>query len=102
MLRPQSGLIGVVCLEGAKIHDNRSDARTFHEMAGGMPIPAGPALFQREIDHRPQHQRCGERMLSRERPGSPRQYFVVVTFQLTRSPGNERGRPVEGRPGHEK
>ena len=43
--------------------DDRFDAGAGVEMAGGVAVAFGAALLQRETDHRPPDQGCGQRVL---------------------------------------
>ena len=54
-------------------------------MARGVPVAAGPAFLQREVDHGAQQQCRGEGMLAGERFGGPRQELVVIAIQLVRA-----------------
>lgn len=62
----------------------------------GVPVPAGPAIRQREVDHRAQQYRRGEGILAGENFGGRRQDLVVIAIQLVRAFENEIRRPVEG------
>jgi hypothetical protein len=78
-------------LETSEITDTTREARTFCEMAGGVPVSFHPVLFQSKIDHRPQKQ-CGrERMLSCERIRGGRQDLVVIAVQLLGTSQDECG-----------
>ena len=51
-------------------------------MGGGIAIALLPRLVQREVDHRPQRHRRGQRMLLRQCLGSRGQEFVVIAVDL--------------------
>lgn len=53
-------------------------------MARGMPVPTGPALREREVDHRSQHQCRGEGVLVGERIGGRSKRRQVSAFATMR------------------
>ena len=56
-----------------------------------MSVAAAPAVGEREVDHRSQQQRRGERVLRRERVGRWGQKLVMVSVQLFGA-GSDRSR----------
>src|SRR6476619_7476108 len=63
VLEFQLGGISPVRLEGAEAPDRGREACALHEMPRGMPITARSGLGEREVDHRPEHERRGQRVL---------------------------------------
>ena len=66
-----------------------------------MAIAAGAGLGERKLDHRPQQERRGERVLFGERLRGRRQDLVAIAIELRAPVDHEARRPVEGLPGDE-
>ena len=77
MFVAKPGFVGTVRLKAPKVIDRGRQARAVEQVARGVPVSAGAAVFQREIDHRTQHYRRREWVLAGERIRSVRQDPVV-------------------------
>jgi hypothetical protein len=82
----EAGDVTLVRLEIAEIADGTREARTFSQVAGGVPVSLYSVPFQSKIDHRAQKQCGSQRIFSGERIGGGLQDFVVIAVQLLSAP----------------
>ena len=85
MLGLQARGIGRVRLDQSEVLDPSGQVGTGCQMLGSIAIALLPALSQREIDHRPQRHRRGQRMLLGQCLGRWCQEFVVIAIDLVLS-----------------
>jgi class 3 adenylate cyclase len=99
MLSFQPGGIRLVRLEDGEVLDHGCEACALHEMPRGMAVAARPGLGEREVDHRPKHERRGERVLAGERIGGRRQDLVMIAIELRRPLSHKASGSIQCGPG---
>ena len=95
-LKPRG--IGIVRLKRAEVRNRGCETCTLHEVPGGVSVAARPGLGQREIDHRPKHERRGERIFAGEHIRRRRQYLVMVAIELAGPTGHKPRGSLNSRP----
>ena len=82
MPRLQARGIGVTRLDRSEVLDPSGQIGTGHQVLRGAAITLLPPLVHREINHRPQRHRCGQRMLFGQCLGRRGEEFVMIAIDL--------------------